>query len=269
MTVSSKICVAGAAGRMGRQIIAAAMDLGHQVSGGTEASGSSDIGADLGRLAGREPIGIVTRSDVGAAAANSDVWIDFTTPAATVAALARLPDLGVKHAVIGTTGFSEQQQSEILQAAERLAIVKAGNFSLGVNLLESLVRIAAEKLGSGWDVEISESHHALKQDAPSGTALMLGEAAAKGRGRDLAALKSAPYDGPEAGRTPGDIGFSVRRLGGVIGDHSVAFGSPLEIVSLSHQALDRKVFAHGAVSAASWVCGKAPGLYNMDDVLGL
>lgn len=269
MTISSKICVAGAAGRMGRQIIAAAMDLGHQVSGGTEAPGSSDMGADLGRLAGREPIGVVTTSDVETAAARSDVWIDFTTPAATVAALAHLPDLGVKHAVIGTTGFSEAEQAAIVQAAGKLAIVKAGNFSLGVNLLESLVRMAAEKLGPDWDIEISESHHALKQDAPSGTALMLGEAAAAGRERDLSELRAAPYNGPEAGRTSGAIGFSVRRLGGVIGEHSVAFGSPLEIVSLSHQALDRKVFAHGAVSAAGWVCGKSPGLYDMDDVLGL
>lgn len=269
MTNSMKIAIAGSAGRMGRHLIAAAVQAGHEISGGSEAPGAPFLGRDLGTLAGLEPLGVSAVEPVTEAAKGATVWIDFTIPSATLANLSPLPQLGVQGAVIGTTGFSDAQYAEIQAAAGSLAIVKAGNFSLGVNLLEALVKEAAARLGSDWDIEVLETHHKHKVDAPSGTALMLGEAAAQGRGVDLSAVKRGPYDGPDAKRGAGEIGFSVRRSGGVIGDHEVTFGSEMEIVSLRHTALDRAVFAHGAIKAAEWCAQQAPGLYDMSDVLGL
>lgn len=269
MTNSMKIAIAGAAGRMGRQLIAAAMQAGHDVTGGSEAPGSPSIGRDLGSLAGLDPSGVLAVDHVETAAKGARIWIDFTVPHVTLDNLKHLQDLGVKGAVIGTTGFSDAEEKEIAAAAGSLAIVKAGNFSLGVNLLEALVKQAAARLGTDWDIEVLETHHKHKVDAPSGTALMLGRAAALGRAEDLSAVKRAPYDGPDAKRAAGEIGFSVRRSGGVIGDHEVTFGSDMEIVSLRHTALDRAVFAHGAIKAAEWCAGQPAGLYDMTDVLGL
>ncbi|MEO0450272.1 MAG: 4-hydroxy-tetrahydrodipicolinate reductase [Pseudomonadota bacterium] len=269
MTERLNIAVAGSAGRMGRQLIKAAHALGHQVTGGSEAPGSSSVGADLGMLAGIEPLAVTATDQVDQAANGARVWIDFTIPAATLSALNALKTAGGGAAVIGTTGFNAAQEAEIVQASHELAIVKAGNFSLGVNLLEALVKQAAARLGSDWDIEIAEAHHRHKVDAPSGTALMLGEAAASGRGEPLKNLKAAPYDGPSAKREAGKIGFSVTRTGGVIGAHEVSFGSEMEVVSLRHTALDRAVFAHGAIKAAEWVATQPPGLYDMSDVLGL
>jgi 4-hydroxy-tetrahydrodipicolinate reductase len=263
------VAIAGIAGRMGRQLVAGAMDAGLSVVGGTEAPGSGPFDRDIGELAGRGLLGIRPVTDPVSAAANADVWIDFTRPAATLAALDALKHTRVSGVVIGTTGLSAAQDAEIVRAAERLAIVKAGNFSVGINLLQALTRMAASRLGEGWDIEILETHHRRKEDAPSGTALMLGDAAAEGRGAPLDALRSPPYDGPDSARVPGQIGFSVRRMGDVIGEHSVSLGSDMEIVTLSHQALDRAVFAHGAMQAAAWVNGREPGLYGMNDVLGL
>ncbi|MEL7231440.1 MAG: 4-hydroxy-tetrahydrodipicolinate reductase [Pseudomonadota bacterium] len=269
MIETLNIAVAGVAGRMGRQVIAGALDAGHRITGGSEVPGSAQIGKDLGLLAGREAIGIAAKAGIGEAAEGADVWVDFTAPQASLTALALAPTAGVKAVIIGTTGFSAAQEDEIAKAAERMAIVKAGNFSLGVNLLQALVKQAAERLGEDWDIEILETHHRRKVDAPSGTALMLGQAAADGRGRPLQDLRSEPYDGPDAKREPGKIGFSVRRSGGVIGEHEVTFGSDMEVVSFSHTALDRAVFAHGAIKAAEWAVKQKPGLYGMDDVLGL
>ncbi|MEM7328846.1 MAG: 4-hydroxy-tetrahydrodipicolinate reductase [Pseudomonadota bacterium] len=263
------IAIAGCAGRMGRQLASAALNAGHVLSGGSEAPGSTALGSDLGRLAGHESIGVHAVSDVEKAAAGANVWLDFTVPAATLIALQKLPQLGVRAAIIGTTGFSLAQERDIENAAAQVAIVKAGNFSLGVNLLEALVRQAAARLGDDWDIEISETHHKHKVDAPSGTAIMLGEAAAEGRGKALTDIRSAPYDGPDAKRQAGEIGFSVRRTGGVIGDHEVTLGSDMEVLSLRHTALDRAVFAHGAIKAAEWAATQAPGLYDMTDVLGV
>ncbi|MEL6829662.1 MAG: 4-hydroxy-tetrahydrodipicolinate reductase, partial [Pseudomonadota bacterium] len=188
---------------------------------------------------------------------------------ATLAALDQLQRTSVNAVIIGTTGFSDAELDRVERYAERFAIVKAGNFSLGINLLEHLVQLAAARLGEAWDIEVSETHHHHKKDAPSGTALMLGEAAAKGRDKPLEALRADPYDGPEAAREPGEIGFSVQRIGGVIGDHSVSFGTQQEVITLSHRAIDRAVFAHGAIRAAQWAHSQAPGLYNLGDVLGL
>ncbi len=269
MTDRLSIAVAGAAGRMGRQLVAAALDRGLGLAGGTEAPASELIGADLGRLAGREDISVAAVADVAEAAQGAHVWIDFTTPAATLSALAHLPKSGVRAAIIGTTGFSDLDEARIRDAAGALAIVKAGNFSLGVALLSELVRLAAGKLGADWDIEILETHHRDKVDAPSGTALALGEAAAVGRGASLPELRAAPYDGPAAKREPGTIGFAVRRAGGVVGEHEVAIASRKEVLSLSHAALDRSVFAEGAVEAAIWAARQPPGLYDMTDVLGL
>ena len=268
MTEQMNIAVAGCAGRMGRQLVAAALASGHRVSGGSEAPGASALGKDIGRLANLDQIGAEASDTIEAAAREARVWVDFTVPAATLRALTVLPSLGVRAAIIGTTGFSETEEQAIKDAARHIAIVKAGNYSLGVNLLEALVRQAAGRLGEDWDIEIAETHHHHKIDAPSGTALMLGEAAAQGRKRPLGEVRAAPYDGPDAKRVPGQIGFSVRRTGGVIGDHEVTLGSEMEIVSLRHTALDRAVFAHGAIKAAEWASEQAPGLYDMSDVLG-
>ena len=269
MTKQLNIAVAGCAGRMGRQLASAALASGHSVSGGSEAPGSDLIGTDIGRLVSGDPIGAQVSDDVAKAASGASAWLDFTVPKATLSALQVLPELGVRAAVIGTTGFSEAEEADIAAAAKGLAIVKAGNFSLGVNLLEALVRQAASRLGEDWDIEIADTHHKHKVDAPSGTALMLGEAAAEGRNKPLSDIRAAPYDGPSAKRIPGQIGFSVRRAGGVIGDHDVTFGSDMELLSLRHIALDRAVFAHGAIKAAEWAAEQTPGLYDMSDVLGV
>ncbi|MBR9834592.1 MAG: 4-hydroxy-tetrahydrodipicolinate reductase [Alphaproteobacteria bacterium] len=269
MTNSLNIAVAGVAGRMGQQLVKAVLDQGHAITGGSEAPGSAHLGQDIGELAGLKPIGRPAYAGIGEAAAGADVWLDFTVPRATLAALDLVQRAGVRAMVIGTTGFSEAEEARIAEAANSLAIVRAGNFSLGVNLLEALVRQAAARLGEDWDIEVLETHHRRKLDAPSGTALMLGEAAAEGRGGQLSDLRTAPYDGPDAKREPGKIGFSVRRSGGVIGEHEVSFGSDMEIVSLSHSALDRAVFAHGALKAGEWAASQPPGLYDMSDVLGI
>lgn len=269
MTETLNIAVAGAAGRMGRQLIGAALDAGHAVTGGSEAPGSPNIGKDLGTLAGREALGVPAKAGIKEAGHGAGVWIDFTVPQATLTALALASGTNLKAFVIGTTGFTPEQDKEISAASERIAIVKAGNFSLGVNLLEALVKQAASRLGEDWDIEVLETHHRRKVDAPSGTAFMLGQAAAAGRNKPLEQLRSGPYDGPDAKRDAGKIGFAVRRSGGVIGEHEVTFGSDMEILSLSHTALDRAVFAHGAIKAAEWAVKQKPGLYGMDDVLGL
>ena len=266
MTTKLNIAIAGSAGRMGRQLIGAALNAGHNVSGGSEAPGSDQIGKDLGTLGGKEPTGNAVSTDIAMAAQNANVWIDFTVPAATLSALSAS---GSPAFVIGTTGFTDAEEQQIKAASSSAAIVKAGNFSLGVNLLEALVKQAASRLGEDWDIEVLETHHRHKVDAPSGTALMLGEAAAAGRSKPLSDVRAAPYDGADAKRVPGEIGFSVRRSGGVIGDHEVTYASEMEILSLRHTALDRAVFACGAIKAAEWVATQPPGLYDMSDVLGV
>ena len=269
MTNSLSIAVAGAAGRMGRQLIAASLAAKHTITGGTETADSLFLSEDLGVLADKKPIGLKPVTDVVSAAANASIWIDFTVPAATLAALESLRHTGVQAVIIGTTGFSDEEEQAIARAAEHFAIVKAGNFSLGVNLMTALTKIAAERLGPDWDIEISETHHRRKVDAPSGTALMIGEAAAEGRGKPLSDLRDAPYDGPSAKRVSGKIGFAVRRMGGVIGEHEATFGSEKELLTIGHVALERSVFAEGALEAARWATSAEPGLYNMDDVLDL
>ncbi|MEL7129623.1 MAG: 4-hydroxy-tetrahydrodipicolinate reductase [Pseudomonadota bacterium] len=269
MSKQLSIAIAGVAGRMGRQLVGVALDRSHTITGGTEQADSPALRTDLGTLAGTEPLGRTPTADLAAATKRADTWIDFTRPAATLTALNALQDTSVKTVIIGTTGFSEAEESAIAAHAKRYAIVKAGNFSLGIALLSALVKTAAARLGPDWDVDIFEAHHRHKVDAPSGTALMLGAAAAAGRGSPLHALRSPPYDGPDAQRKPGEIGFAVSRTGGVIGEHDVHFASETERLTLSHSALDRRVFAEGALKAAEWAANRPAGLYGIEDVLGL
>jgi len=267
--MSIKIAVAGAAGRMGRALIRAALaGDALQVVGGTERAGAGELGADLGALVGQAPLGVITMESAASAASGADLWIDFTMPAATLGALDALVETNIRAAVIGTTGFSEAEEQKLAVHAKRLAMVRSGNFSLGVNLLAALAEQAARRLGKGWDVEIVEAHHRRKVDAPSGTALLLGEAVAAGRNQQLSALRLPPHDGVTGARPEGGIGFAVLRGGGVVGEHDVVFAAEREIVTLSHQALDRAVFADGALAAARWAADKPPGLYSMRDVLG-
>lgn len=267
MTLS--IAIAGAAGRMGRALVRAASTSGaFKVVGGTARTEAGRLGFDIGVLAGCEPLGVTTVADPGEAARDADVWVDFTTPPATLAALASLRSTAVRAAIIGTTGFTPAQDTELADAAKRLVIVRSGNFSLGVHALAGLVRQAAQKLSAGWDIEIVETHHWRKRDAPSGTALMLGEAAAQGRGGTLEQMRLPARDGLGDERPEGGIGFASIRAGGVVGEHDVIFAAEREIVMLSHQALDRAVFADGALAAAAWAANKPPGLYAMKDVLG-
>jgi 4-hydroxy-tetrahydrodipicolinate reductase len=264
-----KMAVAGVAGRMGRQLAAMAIDRGHALTGGSEVAAAGVFDEDIGVLVGRRALGLWPSPDVAEAAAGADVWIDFTRPEATLAALGALRGTSVRAVVIGTTGFEADQEIVIQAASDRFAIVRAGNFSVGVNLLQALTRLAASRLGADWDIEILESHHRLKVDAPSGTALMLGEAAAEGRGKPLKEILAKPYLGPDAPRKEGEIGMAVRRAGGIYGEHEVMFASPRQVLRLSHMALDRAVFAEGAVQAGAWAAAQPPGLYGMDDVLGL
>jgi 4-hydroxy-tetrahydrodipicolinate reductase len=269
MTLS--IAIAGAAGRMGRALARASSQTAQEmrIVGACERTDSPALGLDAGALGGGNPIGVAVVSDVRAAAATADIWLDFTTPEATIAALDAIAQTKVRAAIIGTTGLSAEQEARIAGAAKRIAIVRSGNFSLGVNLLAALVEQAAQKLGPDWDIEIHETHHRRKVDAPSGTALLLGEAAARGRGKALSDLRLAPHDGITGARRAGGIGFSVTRAGGIVGEHDVAFAAEREVLTLSHQALDRAVFADGALAAAQWAADKPAGLYSMRDVLGL
>ena len=222
-------------------------------------------------LDAREDVVVAARFDRGETPGLNlcDVIIDFSTPEASVELAKACAARGGPALVIGSTGLSPEQDAEIEAAAEKIAIVRSGNFSLGLNILIGLVEHAAQRLdGRDWDIEVLETHHRRKVDAPSGTALMLGEAAANGRGRDLEDLKTAPYDGITGPREQGKIGFASLRAGGVIGEHTVLFGSEDELLTLSHSAIDRSLFAKGAVAAAAWVRNRRPGLYDMQDVLG-
>ncbi|MGV9008151.1 4-hydroxy-tetrahydrodipicolinate reductase [Brevundimonas sp.] len=222
-------------------------------------------------LDAREDVVVAARFDRGETPDLSlcDVVIDFSTADASVELAQVCADRGGPALVIGSTGLTPEQDAEILKAAEKIAIVRSGNFSLGVNILIGLVEHAAQRLDArDWDIEILETHHRKKVDAPSGTALMLGEAAAAGRDVDLAEVRSAPYNGIDGAREEGRIGFASLRAGGVIGEHTVLFASDDETLTLSHSAIDRSLFAKGAVAAAAWVRSRPPGLYDMQDVLG-
>jgi len=264
-----RLVVAGAGGRMGRTLIKAIAETdGAMLVGAIEAAGAAIIGRDAGDLAGIGPNGIKVTADAPALFSVADGLIDFTIPAATVVLAEQTAARGLVH-VIGTTGLTPEDEKIIAAAAGRSRIVKSGNMSLGVNLLAALVKRVAKSLDQEFDIEIVEMHHNKKIDAPSGTALLLGEAAAAGRGVGLAGRSDRGRDGHTGVRKAGDIGFASLRGGTVVGEHSVIFAGPHERIELVHKAEDRMIFARGAVKAALWAQGQKPGLYSMADVLGL
>ena len=259
----------GAAGRMGRELVRAiAATPGCTVAGGTERPGSPALGSDLGVLAGLEPLGAKVSDDALELLTRSDAVLDFTAPAVTVELAGLAANARIVH-VVGTTGLSAADEAAIRAAARHAVIVKAGNMSLGVNLLTAITRKVAEALDNDFDIEIVEMHHKMKVDAPSGTALMLGQAAAVGRGVELSSHSVRVRDGHTGARRRGDIGFATLRGGNVVGEHTVIFAGEGERIELTHRATDRGIFARGAVKAALWGRGKEPGLYAMTDVLGI
>ncbi|MGE4279909.1 MAG: 4-hydroxy-tetrahydrodipicolinate reductase [Magnetospirillum sp.] len=264
-----KIGIVGCAGRMGRMLMNAVMDAeGCSLSGGTERPGSSLVGVDVGELLGRGAVQAFVGENPSALFAASDAVIDFTAPAATLSHAALAAEMG-KILVVGTTGLSAEDEAKLAEAATKTAIVYAPNYSVGVNLLMDLTEKAAAILGEDYDIEIVEMHHHHKVDSPSGTALGLGRSAAKGRKVALEDVWRKARDGIVGARPKGEIGFATLRGGDVVGDHTVMFAADGERIELSHKASSRAVFAKGAVRATLWAKDKAPGLYNMRDVLGL
>ena len=271
MSDPTRIGVAGASGRMGTMLIREIVrHNGCVLSGASARGGSAVVGADAGRVVGLDALNVTITDRADEMFAAADVVVDFTTPAATVAhaALARRHGVAL---VVGTTGLDRGQAAALEAAAHEIALVHAPNMSLGVTLLTALVERVARALDTDYDIEILEMHHRRKLDAPSGTALNLGHAAAKGRGiiLDEVAARGTARDGRTGVRRVGDIGFGVLRGGDVVGEHTVVFAGAAERLELTHRAHGREVFARGAVQAALWAAGRRPGLYDMTDVLGL
>jgi 4-hydroxy-tetrahydrodipicolinate reductase len=264
------LVVVGAAGRMGQTLVRIISETdGVRLAAAVEWSGSPHLGRDAGEMAGVGANGVTISNDPLSAFAKADGVLDFTSPAATVEFAGYAAQARIAH-VIGTTGCSPEDDAAISAAARHATIVKSGNMSLGVNLLAVLVEQAAKALGpQDFDIEVLEMHHRHKVDAPSGTALLLGEAAARGREIALADNAVRVRDGHTGARRPGAIGFASLRGGSVVGEHSVYLSGSGERIVLSHDAQDRSIFARGAVKAALWARGRKPGLYSMRDVLGL
>lgn len=264
-----RIAVMGAGGRMGRELVRAVhAQPGCIVAGGVEQSGSPFLGQDVGEIAGIGTVGAAILDDPLEVCARVDAILDFTSPKATVEFAGLAANARIVH-VIGTTGFSADDEAAIAAAARHATIIKAGNMSLGVNLLVAITRKVAEALDADFDIEVVEMHHRHKVDAPSGTALMLGRAAADGRKVSLDDVSVRCRDGHTGERRRGDIGFQSLRGGSVVGDHTVMFAGEGERIELTHLASDRGIFARGAVKAALWGHGRGPGLFSMSDVLGL
>ncbi|MDX1541716.1 MAG: 4-hydroxy-tetrahydrodipicolinate reductase [Geminicoccaceae bacterium] len=265
-----RIGVLGCGGRMGRAVIETVLEEpGLELAGGIEAAGSPVLGQDLARLVGREPIGRLAGDDPTDLFGSSDVVIEFSTAEATARHAELAAAAGVAH-VIGTTAFSDDHDRRVRAAAERVPILRAANMSLGVNLLLGLAEQVARALpAEAFDAEIVEIHHRHKIDAPSGTALALGDAVARGRAVDLGRVAERGRDGLTGARTTGAIGFAALRGGDAVGDHTVIFAGAGERIELTHRASDRRIYARGAVRAARWVAGRPAGLYGMNDVLGL
>lgn len=264
-----RIAVVGCAGRMGRMNLAAIHAAeGCVIAGGTDQPGSAAVGSDIGLLIGGKALGVTVTDDPVELFAQADAVIDFTTPAASRRHAELAAQAEVVY-VVGTTGLSDEDQVFIDKAAIQTVVVQAANMSLGVNLLQVVTEQVARALDADYDIEIVEMHHRHKVDAPSGTALMLGEAAAKGRGVKLSDVARKSREGQVGARPRGEIGFATLRGGDVPGEHSVIFATEGERVVLSHKAGTREIFAKGAVKAAVWGRGKPAGLYSMRDVLGL
>ena len=269
MTDQLKVSVLGADGRMGRAVISALSETeGVKLVAALTHSESADLGKDSVALADAKGEPVILTDDM-MEARKSDVIIDFSAPKASLTVAEAIKNSGVKAIVSGTTGMSADQTEVFHKTCAGLVLLQSGNFSLGVNMLEALVELAANKLREGWDIDVLEMHHRHKVDAPSGTALMLGRAAAKGRNVELESVQKLSREGQTGARPEGEIGFATLRGGGVIGEHSVTIASELEMLTLSHSAFDRSVFAKGAVSAAIWAAKQPAGRYDMKDMLGL
>ena len=263
------LAVMGAAGRMGRELIRTVQETdGCELAGAVERAGSPFLGKDAGEVAGVGHLGVPIVSEVLPLFTHIEGVLDFTTPAASVEAAALSAQARIVH-VIGTTGFTAADEAKLEAAARHATIIKSGNMSLGVNLLAALVEQAARALNESFDIEILEMHHKHKVDAPSGTALLLGEAAASGRAIALSENSVRSRDGHTGERPGGAVGFATLRGGSVVGEHTVIFAGPGERLELSHRAQDRQIFARGAIAAALWGQGRGPGLYSMRDVLGI
>ena len=264
-----KIGVVGAAGRMGGAVIRQIVEIeGCIAAAASEVHGSPAVGRDAGELAGHDAIGVAVSDDAAALFSGTDAVIEFSTPQSTLDHARAAAAADCIH-VVGTTGLDADQEAALKAAAENTAIVYAPNMSLAVNILFALTRRAAQLLDDEFDIEVVEMHHRHKVDAPSGTALGLGRAAASGRGVDLHQVSQRARDGHTGPRRRGDIGFAALRGGDVVGEHSVVFAADGERLELAHKAAGRQIFARGAVHAARWAKGKPPGLYSMSDVLGL
>ena len=264
-----KIAVMGAAGRMGQELVRAVHAApGCVVVGGIERADSPALDRDIGVVAGVGDLGVKITADPLELFARAEAVLDFTSPKSTVEFAGLAANARIVH-VIGTTGLSDADEAAIAAAARHAPIIKAGNMSLGVNLLVALTRKVAQALGENFDIEILEMHHKHKVDAPSGTALMLGEAAAEGRGISHKDRSVRVRDGHTGPRNRGDIGYATLRGGNVVGEHTVIFAGEGERIELTHRATDRGIYARGAVQAALWGRGKPPGLYAMADVLGI
>lgn len=269
MTETPGIVITGGSGRMGQMLINTVLGSDKcRLVGVIERSGHDWVGQDIGTAMGGQPVGITVTDDALEAFAKAQAVIDFTAPAATVAFAELAAQARAVH-VIGTTGMSDADLAALRAASRHAVIVRAGNMSLGVNLLVKLTQKVAAALDEDFDIEIIEAHHHHKVDAPSGTALMLGEAAAQGRGVHLNDVRDSGRDGLTGARKRGDIGFAAIRGGDIVGEHDVMFAAPGERIVLRHVATDRAVFARGALKAALWGQDKSPGEYDMMDVLGL
>lgn len=263
------IVVTGASGRMGQMLVRIIAESGKaRLVGAVERPGHGWIGQDVGTAAGGAAVGVTVTDDPLEAFARAQAVIDFTAPAATVEFVALAAQARCVH-VIGTTGLETEHHARIDAAARHAVVVQAGNMSLGLNLLLGLTRKVAQALDADWDIEVIEAHHRMKVDAPSGTALMLGQAAAEGRGVTLDEARVSGRDGITGARARGTIGFSAVRGGDIVGEHDVLFAGEGERVIIRHIATDRAIFARGALRAALWGQGQKPGRYDMTDVLGL
>lgn len=263
-----RIAIAGSSGRMGQMLIDAVLQSSDcELAAALDRAGSPALGADAGQSVGK-PCGVAITADMQQALQGADVLIDFTRPEGTLAHLAVCRQLGVK-LVIGTTGFTEAQKAEIAAAAQDIAVVMAPNMSVGVNVTFKLLEMAAKALATGYDIEIIEAHHRHKVDAPSGTALRMGEVIADTLGRDLKTCAVYGREGVTGERDPNTIGFATVRAGDVVGDHTALFATVGERVEITHKASSRMTFASGAVRAAQWLADKPHGLFDMQDVLGL
>jgi 4-hydroxy-tetrahydrodipicolinate reductase len=263
-----KIAIAGSSGRMGRMLIEAVLDTGDlQLHGALDVAGSPALGQDAGALLGRMT-GVTIRADLDGALAGADVLIDFTRPEGTLAHLAACARLGV-NAVVGTTGFSDAQKAEIGVIAQSVAVVMAPNMSVGVNVVLRLLDVAARALSEGYDIEVIEAHHRHKVDAPSGTALKMGEVLAQALGRDLKTCGVFAREGVTGERDPSTIGFSTIRGGDIVGDHTVLFAGTGERIEISHRSSNRAGYAQGSLRAARFLAPHRTGLFGMNDVLGM